>query len=540
MTPLDLVFQYHERTKHHLDRHARALGYMDWANQPDPFRTFEGSDKLKLDLPASAATPTYDQLFTGEIAAQPVDRASVSRLFHDALGLSAWKQIAGGRPWALRMNPSSGNLHPTEGYLLAGVVPGLSEEPGLLHYQPFLHAFERRAHVSPELWNELTRELPEPCLLVGLTSIHWREVWKYGERGFRYCQHDVGHAIGALTLAARMLGWETRLLDGLAHDELALLLGTHTQNGIEAEHPDCLLLVLPAPLMPHAPASGVPLQRSAFANIKPIGTPNALSRDHHDWPIIAEVAEATRWPGQTDTPEPIAPVANVFSLPERGCSAGQIIHQRRSAVDMDGRTSISRDAFYHMLGRVMPGRFPFDTLPWQPSVALGIFVHRVLDLEPGLYLLVRDPRQRASLASSLRDNFEWSRPIGCPRGLDLYVLDRDDARRPSKIVSCHQDIAADGAFSLGMLAEFEPALRRLGPGSYPRLFWETGLIGQVFYLEAEAAGIRATGIGCFFDDVMHDMLGITDRNWQSLYHFTVGGPVDDPRLQTIPAYAHLK
>jgi len=62
----------------------------------------------------------------------------------------------------------------------------------------------------------------------------------------------------------------------------------------------------------------------------------------------------------------------------------------------------------------------------------------------------------------------------------------------------------------------------------------------VLYLEAEAAGIRGTGIGCFFDDAMHDVLGLRDRRWQSLYHFTVGGPVSDPRLQTLPPYAHLK
>jgi len=63
-----------------------------------------------------------------------------------------------------------------------------------------------------------------------------------------------------------------------------------------------------------------------------------------------------------------------------------------------------------------------------------------------------------------------------------------------------QEIAGEGFFSLGMLARFEPAMRDLGPSMYPRLFWETGLIGQVLYLEAHAFGVSATGIGCFFDD----------------------------------------
>jgi hypothetical protein len=62
----------------------------------------------------------------------------------------------------------------------------------------------------------------------------------------------------------------------------------------------------------------------------------------------------------------------------------------------------------------------------------------------------------------------------------------------------------------------------------------------VLYLEAEAAGSRATGIGCYFDDACHDLLGLKGDEFQSLYHFTVGGPVEDERLQTIAAYAHLK
>jgi hypothetical protein len=111
-----------------------------------------------------------------------------------------------------------------------------------------------------------------------------------------------------------------------------------------------------------------------------------------------------------------------------------------------------------------------------------------------------------------------------------------DLRGQAAQVSCQQDIAGDGAFSLGMLAELEPSIEEHGAWFYPRLFWEAGAIGQVLYLEAEAAGLRATGIGCYFDDPVHSMLGLTDRQLQSLYHFTVGAPVDDPRLTTLPAY----
>jgi hypothetical protein len=139
----------------------------------------------------------------------------------------------------------------------------------------------------------------------------------------------------------------------------------------------------------------------------------------------------------------------------------------------------------------------------------------------------------------------WRRARGCaervegaPTHLPLYLLAEGDARDMARLVSCHQDIAADSCFALGFLAEFEAALAA-GPWVYRELYWEAGLLGQILYLEAEAAGIRGTGIGCFFDDAIHRVLGIEDRSFQSLYHFTAGGPVEDPRLQTLPPYAHL-
>ena len=91
-----------------------------------------------------------------------------------------------------------------------------------------------------------------------------------------------------------------------------------------------------------------------------------------------------------------------------------------------------------------------------------------------------------------------------------------------------------------MLAEFRETLDGFGPWFYRCLYWETGVVGQVLYLEAEASGIRGTGIGCFFDDLTHQVFGIEGDRFQVLYHFTMGGAVDDPRLRTSPPYEHLR
>jgi hypothetical protein len=225
-------------------------------------------------------------------------------------------------------------------------------------------------------------------------------------------------------------------------------------------------------------------------------------------------------------------------------SAGQIIRQRRSLQACDGRTSIPAHRFYRMLERVVPRveldvarrPVPWDAISWDPAIHLGLFVHRVEGIAPGLYAMARDPGKVEKLKNGMRARFAWEAPPGRPESLPLYLLERGDARELATQVSCRQEIAGEGAFSLGMIAEYREKLVANGPSFYRRLYWEAGAIGQVLYLEAEAAGVRATGIGCFFDDPVHQVFGLSGLEFQSLYHFTVGGAVDDPRLTTLPAY----
>ena len=543
---LEAVYLYHDRTKHHVDRYARALGYMDWASQPNPFRRFESAQLIPnpLPLPRIEAEPTYDAILAAAPTLAPIGIETISNLFFFSLALSAWKQVTGldgqvGSRWSLRVNPSSGNLHPTEGYLISGPVPGLAQFPGIYHYAPFEHGLELRRRLTDAEWRILSPLLPPGACLLGLTSIYWRESWKYGERAFRYCQHDVGHAIGAVTISAGSLGWRTRLLERVSTPALERLLGIDQQQGIEAEHGDCLLLL-------HPGGEGVPdfappeALLAKLADGEWLGEPNHLSSQHHPWPVIDDVSEACTWPGAAPVEGTEAPSG--LRLPgERGLSAYRLIRQRRSAVALDGRTTISSGTFYRMLQNVMPeaNPIPFATLPWRPTVSLVLFVHRVSGLVEGLYVLVRHLEHLQSLRRSLGPDLIWGKPEGCPQSLPLYLLLTGDERAIARAVSCDQEIAADGVFSVGMLAAFDEALSAAGPGMYPRMFWETGVIGQTLYLEAEAARIRATGIGCFYDDEVHRILGIKDHSWQSLYHFTMGGAVEDPRLQSLDAYGHL-
>jgi SagB-type dehydrogenase family enzyme len=524
------LFEYHQRSKHRVNRYAPGPGGLDWANQPNAFRDFLGTAKLKLPLTADSLATRYNVVRCGTLPAPcTFDLDSIAILFELALGLSAWKSYGTNR-WALRCNPSSGNLHPTEGYLLCAELPGVPA--GVHHYLSRDHVLEQRAAVADPRW---TRAFSGAGILIGISSIYWREAWKYGMRAWRYCQHDCGHAIAAVSYAAGALGWQSRLVVSAADDVVAGLLGLDRSADFasaEAEAPDALVWV-------GNPASQPDLVQLLDASREASwhGSANALSRNHVPWPDIDSIHRATHKP---DTPEQPLPETQSLSPPPPAdpaldLSIAEIARQRRSAVDFDGMTRISAAAFFAMLECLLPRSDtpPWNALPTPVRVHPALMVHRVGDLDAGLYVLLRDPTLLPDMKQSMRPEWLWQKTG--PDHLPLYFLLPYDLRDAAKLICCHQAIGADSCFALGMLADFESALNE--PWRYRHLFWECGMLGHALYLEAEAAGVRATGIGCYFDDEMHGLLGIDGHSWQSLYHFTMGGAVDDARLSTLPPYA---
>lgn len=529
--PLAQVIAYHQASKHHLNRYAPGPGGLDWANQPDPFRRYAGASRLELPLRADTLPTPFELVRQGERPTPyPLERDSLAVLFELSLGLSAWKQHGGSR-WALRCNPSSGNLHPTEGYLVCAALPGLSA--GVHHYLSHDHVLEQRATPIHSTWGHGLHG----GVVLALTGIHWREAWKYGLRAYRYCQHDCGHAIAAVAYAAAALGWRARWLADWSDAELAALLGLDRAEDFanaEPENPEVALWVGPE-LSPMDLAPGMLARGLSFT-----GHANRLSHAQRDWQGIEEIDQATHRPNAIPSPAfqpPLRP-----PLAQSGCqvSAATLIRQRRSAVAFDGVTPLPAERWFGMLDALLPrpNAPPLDAWSLPPRVHPLLFAHRIEGVSPGLYLLARTAEVLPKLRGALHGEWEWSQVESAPEHLPLYRLTMGDARNAARVISCHQDIAADSCFAVGFLTEFAGPLQG-NPWAYRELFWETGLLGQILYLEAEAAGIRATGIGCFFDDAMHQLLGLDGLAWQSLYHFTVGGPVEDRRVQSLPPYAHL-
>lgn len=283
LQPAECVFAYHVRTKHRRERYAAGPETIDWTAPPNPFREFSGCERTLLPLNAVSLSATYGDVFSaGAVAPRELSLQSLGMLLELSMAISAWKEYGTDR-WAVRCNPSSGNLHPTETYVLARGIRGLGD--GLHHYVVRDHALEQKFKADGE-------ETRTSELWIGLSSVHWREAWKYGERAFRYCQIDTGHALGALRIAAGVLGWTLRLVDDCRGSALARLLGhdRHADfSGVEYEEADLLLKVAPFE------AADAPVRMPDLGSGAWTGRANMLDpHPMYHWPVIDAVAAATR------------------------------------------------------------------------------------------------------------------------------------------------------------------------------------------------------------------------------------------------------
>lgn len=421
-----------------------------------------------LDLPADSPPPE-----------SPAGNGPtlLSQLLFYSAAISASKVVPStGFRYALRVNPSSGNLHPTEFHF---VTRGLRDWPdGLYHYRPSSHMAEQRAA------GQFNVEHSDAPIIFILTSIAWREEWKYRDRAYRYCLHDIGHAWQALALAAQAMGCKTRRIVEFPDDEIARELRLN-----EDEWPMLILEV-----------GDAARKSDASETVWYAGQANQLSKETILYPRIDAIHTATKLivnfaleSGPTGSGEiKLPPPAQSMR------SFGEIARNRRSALDFVGGTqSIS----LAQLSALLTGASPLLSF-----IQLYLYVHRVDGLESGVYRF-------------------W------PEHAELEKIQSGDQRVAAAGLSLGQDLAGNACVAFSMIGDLERAARAYGDRGYRYVHFEAGAVGHRLYLAAEALGLGATGIGAFYDEEVHRYLHVKPEQGQVVYHFAIGYPVPDPRLR---------
>jgi SagB-type dehydrogenase family enzyme len=486
--------EYHEATKHTVESVRRAPHLLDWSNMPNPFRHYDGVPVL--DLPADPPFPEVPalEILRGASGFTPAGEGEtfLSQLLFYSAAISASKRVSPtGYRYSLRVNPSSGNLHPTEFHFR---TRGVAEWPdGLYHYRPSTHMAEQRALGDVEL--ELGGN--SAPLVFALTSITWREAWKYGDRAYRYCLHDIGHAWQALALAAQAIGCDSFAAGYFPDDEVAQL---------------CRLSDDEAPMLVVELRGGsIPTCESyACETVWYGGQANQLSAEKTDHPWIDRIHAATKLSNcpypQVLAAGPIPIGCGEIKLPSPASSMrafGEVARQRRSALDFLGGTqSMSLMQLSTILDAA--SQRMFADFAGASFIQLYLYAHRIDGLQPGLY------RHRSESA-------------------ELELVRSGDQRVMAAGLSLGQELAGNACVAFSMVSDLERAAHTYGDRGYRYVHFEAGAIGHRLYLAAEALGLGATGIGAFYDDEVHNYLKLPPQQ-QVVYHFAIGYSVPDVRL----------
>ena len=516
---IDRLFAYHERTKHSYASVYSGGWSLDWDNQPNPFRRYAGAPRVELPpvetgpRPEASTSSVLLGLDAAGGAAWPASALPLlgSLLFH-SMSISAWKHVLDTEVrYSLRVNPSSGNLHPTETWI---VVRGFDDLPdGLYHYDVRGGALEqRRAGDAADALDALPGFDPLGArgrgVCVVLTSIFWREAWKYRDRAYRYCLHDAGHAAASVATAARGLGLAARVHGHFADARLEELMGLEGT----AERP---LLILDLRPEDGRDAASSTSSSAARTLAPPAGTPNVLSAEERPYPLIDGMHLSTRVDGGAcpPAPEPLPEPEGSVPLPAAE-PADEPLHlsvrRRRSALDYDpaGGTTLRDFAGILRESACLPRCDVLGSLRGGPPrrlVELYCYAHRVEGLRPGCYRYL--PRRHA-----------------------LLLVREGDVRNVAAGLSLGQELAGHAIAAFSLIADLGRGAAAFGNRAYRHAHIEAGMVGQGLYLAAIARGIGATGIGAFFDDDVHRWLGLVGRDRQVIYHHSIGQAVADPRL----------
>ncbi len=327
-----------------------------------------------------------------------------------------------------------------------------------------------------------------------LTSIAWREAWKYRERAYRYCLHDMGHAWEALALSARAAGCESFAAGHFADDEVARLCG------LSSDEWPMLLVRISGMGLGTAHETGEPLIEG--------GQANRLSEVVIPYPLIDGIHSATKYITYRNVPRSAPAVSGTggIVLPAPALSSrpfGEAARKRRSALNFVGPPSITLADLSALLAvTAQPYAADFATSRF---VQLYLYAHRVDGLAPGVYRY-------------------W------PLGATLELVREGDQKLMAAGLSLGQSLAGNACVAFSMIADIDRAVRSHGDRGYRYVHFEAGAIGHRLYVAAEALGLGATGIGAFFDDDVHRYLELSSDQGQVVYHFAIGHPVPDPRV----------
>lgn len=475
---------YHRETSY--DRNRMSGHVMDWANQPEVFKTYEGREPVLLPRDVDLPRENLARLLTGETTEVPMsgmDVATLSKLLLLTYTFTAKARHQDG-DFYFRSAASAGALYPTELYVGLRDVGNL--ESGIHHY-----AIQHHGLVPLR-----TGTFGDSAVTFFLTAVFFRSAWKYRGRAYRYHLLDTGHVEENLLLALRALHLSFHVSYDFDDDQVNALLGLDEKREVA-------LALVSMSGQAAAPGQGkkeIPKLPESFARA------SRVSAAEVDYPAIREIHEAgmhrvesmeqrvCREKGMVHelglTPKTWTSLATNQPRPEI-MDYPECVFMRRSR-----RNFVKRPIHAAVMAELLKGVSSAGWTPYEGSVSVGFLAGRVEGMEPGFYLLDREKQATARIAAGER------------------------LQRMAEICLDQAWLANAGVHFL-FLADLEHVDRTWGPRGYRYAMMTAGRLGQRLYIAATAMGLGCCGIGALYDGEARAWLGLNEGS-RLLYLVAVG------------------
>jgi len=217
--------KFQQDTKY--SRYSMGSGGLDWDNQPDLYKTYPNSKKIKLYKPETQSKLTLNDILKKRksirnFSDKPITKQQLSYLLWASTGIQRKEH-----EFNYRTAPSAGALYPIETYLVVNMVNDIPK--GIYHYSIKDHALEelRNGDFGSDISHAaLEQDMCKYASVVIIwTAIFNRSKWKYSERAYRYIYLDAGHIAENFALASTSLGLGSCQIAALFDDEVNKLLG---------------------------------------------------------------------------------------------------------------------------------------------------------------------------------------------------------------------------------------------------------------------------------------------------------------------------
>ena len=479
--------QYHERTKHSSWSIRNNPHFLDWPNQPVPFKTYTGLKTIALPqgsehstMPALAAVSAN----TGSGDAAAADRiptlAELARILHYTGGITRRRKYAGGEI-LFRAAACTGALYEIELYV---VCADLEELPsGVYHWSPKDSSLRRlRDGDHRGILRKATAEEPavvSASVAIICTATYWRNSWKYQSRAYRHFGWDNGTLLANLFALSAAQGIPATLVQGFADRAVNRLLDVDTAKEVSFS---IVALGGSSRPVPHGPSD---LPRLGY-RVEPLSKTEVdypLMREMHEYSSLADSSEVAAWRGAPPSKEVQEPIRSL--IPLRPLLADRLspepiekVIQRRGSSRQFGRAPISFEELSTILERATRGVSADFLDPFGSQLNdLYLIVNAVRGLAPGSYFF--DRAQRA-----------------------LELLREGDFRDQAGYLGLEQRLPADASVAIFYLADLKAIFGRFGNRGYRAVQTEAGIIGGKVYLSAYAQRLGATGLTFHDDDVV--------------------------------------